>query len=117
MKRDEQLKEAAIARYGNNGNESQYMLAKIQAFMAGGRYADEHPNGSLIKWQTGEPKEEGWYLATCKNDESVSFVTLVHYDGSKWNADLGRNLRKEVIIESWVKISTIKPCKFNNIQK
>lgn len=72
---------------------------------------------SVIKWQTGEPKEEGWYLATCKNGEPESFVALVHCDGSKWNANLVRNLRKEVIIECWVKISTIEPCKFNNIQK
>lgn len=43
MTRNEQIKEAAICRYGNNGNESQYMLAKVQAFMVGARYADEHP--------------------------------------------------------------------------
>lgn len=43
MTRNEQIKEAAIGRYGNNGNESQYMLAKVQAFMVGARYADEHP--------------------------------------------------------------------------
>lgn len=29
MTRNEQIKEAAICRYGNNGNESQYMLAKV----------------------------------------------------------------------------------------
>lgn len=72
---------------------------------------------SVIKWQTGKPKEEGWYLATCKNDEHESFVALVYCDGSKWNANLGRNLRKEVVIECWVKISSIEPGKFNNIQK
>lgn len=43
MTRNEQIKEAAIGRYGNNGNESQYMLAKVQAFVVGARYADEHP--------------------------------------------------------------------------
>ena len=41
MTREEQLKQAAIDRYGNNGNESQYMLGKIQAFMVGARYADK----------------------------------------------------------------------------
>lgn len=29
MTRNEQIKEAAIGRYGSNGNESQYMLAKV----------------------------------------------------------------------------------------
>ena len=43
MTKEEQFKQAAIDRYGNNGNESQYMLGKIQAFMVGARWADSHP--------------------------------------------------------------------------
>lgn len=38
----------------------------------------ELKGNSLIKWQTGEPKEEGWYLATCKNGAPELFVALVY---------------------------------------
>ena len=48
MKREEKIKEAAIGRYGNNGRESQYMLAKILAFIVGARYADANPRNVYI---------------------------------------------------------------------
>lgn len=43
MEREGQAKQAAIDRYGNNGNESQYMLGKIQAFVTGVKWADNNP--------------------------------------------------------------------------
>lgn len=43
MNREEQIKEVAINRFGNNGKESQYMLAKVQAFVVGAKWADANP--------------------------------------------------------------------------
>lgn len=36
-------------------------------FELGWRAADENPNGSLIKWQTGEPEESGEYIVSLKD--------------------------------------------------
>lgn len=105
MKRNEQIKQAAIGRYGNNGNESQYMLAKIQAFMVGARYADEHPNGSQIKWQTGEPKEDGKYLITVKGKKIVYITTDFWDNREEWTTFLTES------VVAWCKLSDIEPYK------
>lgn len=108
MTRDEQIKEAAIGRYGNNGNESQYMLAKIQAFMVGGRYADEHPNGSLIKWQTGEPPETGMYLVTVYN-KYIATDYFGYFLHDKWRHYDGH-------VTAWCKLSDIQPYKGKEVR-
>lgn len=102
MTRKEQIKDAAIARFGNNGNESQYMLAKVQAFMVGARWADEHPDGNQIKWQTGIPKENGVYLVTM----SGGYVAINWYS----NKDVANDYFKYCVI-AWCKLSDIEPYK------
>ena len=37
-----------------------------EAFLDGVLWADSHPCETFIKWQTGEPKEEGEYLVQLK---------------------------------------------------
>lgn len=103
MTRNEQIKEAAIGRYGNNGNESQYMLAKVQAFMVGARYADEHPDGSQIKWQKGKPKEEGVYLVTTIFGEvkTSTYIKAKAIDFGVFSQD----------VIAWCKLSDIEPYK------
>lgn len=103
MTRNKQIKEAAIGRYGNNGNESQYMLAKVQAFMVGARWADEHPNGSQIKWQTGEPKVKGSYIIT--TDEGTIALASFYPDNSS-DVDFFR-----ICVTAWCKLSDIEPYK------
>lgn len=103
MTRDDQIKEAAIRRYGNNGNESQYMLGKIQAFMVGARYADKNPNGSQIKWQKGEPKEDGRYLVTTIYGHVATAVIVkddLHY----------KQVFKEYV-KAWCSLNDIEPYK------
>lgn len=103
MKRNEQIKQAAIGRYGNNGNESQYMLAKVQAFMVGARWADEHPNVSQIKWQKGEPKEDGRYLVTTIYGHVATAVKVkddLHY----------KQVFKEYV-KAWCSLNNIEPYK------
>lgn len=52
MTREEEIKQAAIARYGN---ESQYEIAKKQAFCVGARWADSRP--VYFKGQTDKMQE------------------------------------------------------------
>lgn len=103
MTREEQIKQAAIGRYGNNGNESQYMLGKIQAFMVGARYADEHPDSCQIKWQKGKPKEEGVYLVTTISGEvkTSTYMKAKAIDFGVFSQD----------VVAWCKLSDIVPYK------
>ena len=48
MTRTEEIKDFAIKRFGNEGNESQFMLSKIQACIVGAKWADEHPKEGLV---------------------------------------------------------------------
>ena len=49
MNRNEQIKDFAIQRFGNDGGrESQYMLAKVQACIVGARWADSNPRRLYI---------------------------------------------------------------------
>lgn len=65
---------------------------------------------SVIKWNTGKPKEEGYYLITT----NFGHVTLDHwmkkhsYSESYYDWSL-HNGYKEV--RAWCKLSDIAPCK------
>lgn len=60
---------------------------------------------SIIKWQTGEPKESGSYAVSVKDFNCV-FVTTDHWNGlkAKWQY-WGEN------VTAWCKLSDIKPYK------
>lgn len=60
---------------------------------------------STIKWQTGDPKEEGAYLLTIDGG-SKSFITIGWYSCSTgWLNYTNR------LATAWCKLSDIKPCK------
>lgn len=59
---------------------------------------------SVIKWNTGEPKESGSYLVSV-NDFCCVFVTTDHWNGLKakwqyWDEN----------VFAWCKLADIKPC-------
>jgi hypothetical protein len=56
---------------------------------------------SVIKWQTGEPKEVGRYLVSTKNGICCGFY---HTDG-RWGALLNGN------VIAWCPLSDIEPYK------
>lgn len=60
---------------------------------------------STIKWQTGEPKEEGAYLVTIKGLDYVYITYAVYTHVKGWN-----HCRKEDII-AWCHIADIEPYK------
>lgn len=47
MKRKEGIKQAAVQRYGGDG---QYTMAKAQAFIVGARYADSTLTERAVEW-------------------------------------------------------------------
>lgn len=50
MKREEEIKQAAFERFGNNGNENQYEIAKVQAFIVGSKWADKTMIDKACEW-------------------------------------------------------------------
>lgn len=84
-------------------------------YTLGAQWADSHPpqDTSVIKWQTGEPKEEGDYLVVV-HSKRVEFDRLYAYGDVKngriekayfWKESLART------ITAWCKLSDIKPYK------
>lgn len=64
---------------------------------------------SVIKWQTGEPKESGTYLATIKGRYSI----FVQY--AEFGCLTGWSYFKPEEIIAWCKLSDIKPYKEEQI--
>ena len=58
---------------------------------------------SIIKWQTGEPKEKGMYIVTTKLGEIRTSEYLIYHGIKTWAFGL------KVI--AWCKLSDIKPYK------
>jgi hypothetical protein len=65
---------------------------------------------SVIKWQTGEPKEEGYYLVTT----NFGHVTLDHWmkkyneGGSYYDWSLNNGYKE---VRAWCNLNDIAPCK------
>lgn len=64
---------------------------------------------SVIKWRTGEPKEEGFYLVTfCFLNNHKKGITKAEWYNKHWF--IGLNYPQEEII-AWCKLSDIEPYK------
>lgn len=72
-------------------------------FKLGCAWADKHPNGSLIKWQKGEPKGNERYLVTTIHGHVATAVKVeddLHY----------KQFFKEYV-KAWCKLDDIEPYK------
>ena len=89
------------------GNKPTLEDVACMFFELGWRAADEHPDGSQIKWETGEPKEEGEYLTTrrCSNGETYTCTNFL--DEGHWFAYPCDNS----VTIAWCKLSDIEPYK------
>lgn len=104
MERKEEIKKVAEFQYEYIGSTDEKKAFK-QGVLTGAEWADKNPNGSLIEWQTGEPKEFGDYLVSTTDGE-VKMVGRIEFSrGWKW---LGIE-DNEVV--AWCKLSNIKPYK------
>lgn len=58
---------------------------------------------SVIKWQTGEPKEGGYYLITTYNGKVLTDYWRVYPNHCGWD------YRNKFDVTAWCKLSDIKP--------
>ena len=62
---------------------------------------------SVIKWQTGEPKESGAYLITTNNGQVFADYWRIFPNRSDWD------YRDKFDVKAWCKLSDIEPYKVN----
>lgn len=60
---------------------------------------------SVIKWQTGEPKEGGYYLITTDSDRITTDLWRIFPNRSNWE------YRNKFEVVAWCKLSDIEPYK------
>lgn len=60
---------------------------------------------SEIKWQTGEPKEGGYYLITTANGKIATDCFGIFPNRSNWE------YRNKFDVKAWCKLSDIEPYK------
>ena len=60
---------------------------------------------SVIKWQTGEPKESGAYLITTNNGQVFADYWRIFPNRSDWD------YRDKFDVKAWCKLSDIEPYK------
>ena len=61
---------------------------------------------SVIKWQTGEPKEEGCYLVTYQTSHG-KFIEITQYEEYGWDIYTSASCK----IIAWCPLSEIEPYK------
>lgn len=78
-------------------------ISSLKAYIATEaiKWADEHPSGSRIKWQTGVPEEAGFYLVTTIYGEvkTSTYIKAKAIDYGFFRLD----------VVAWCKLSDIKP--------
>ena len=109
MTREEQIKQYCANQgfpYGACNS-----ISSIKAIIATEaiNWADNHPNGSMVKWNTGIPKSDGFYLVTYQSSYNFTpVVTALFRNGHLWlNRDNITILDNNVI--AWCKLNEIKP--------
>ena len=63
---------------------------------------------SVIKWRTGEPKENGYYLVSTTNGIVSTDAWIAEYNGNRWYEYTG-DYFGDVI--AWYPLSEIEPYK------
>ena len=65
---------------------------------------------SIIKWQTGEPKESGLYIVSVSNKIGEKGITVLNWD-NKYRNFLFITLYPDLTVYAWCKLNDIKPYK------
>lgn len=108
MTREEQIKNQAnsyVEEFAKEqGIDPREVGGLAMWFMLGSRWADEHPDGSLIRWRTGEPPKNGTFLVTYKG-----CVYKFQRERDFWMY-CGR-IMNDKDVSAWCKLSDIKPYK------
>ena len=108
MTREEQIKQYCAEQGFPYGACSGISSVKAIVATDAIKWADEHPDGSMVKWHTGEPKENGKYLITT----NIETVLIAWWNGTSW---LIGNMSLDIKYKAWCKLSDIAPYKEENI--
>ena len=65
---------------------------------------------SVIKWQTGEPTKEGWYIVSIKDRGSRVYINTDYWIDAETQWISYDKFRKEKIT-AWYPLNEIKPYK------
>lgn len=111
MTREEQIKQYCAEQgfpYGAcSGISSVKAIVATEAI----KWADEHPDGSMVKWHTGGPKENGEYLVSLEDGS----VCRDEWRELYCDDDIKCWVYNEGEVTAWCKLSDIAPYKEENI--
>lgn len=64
---------------------------------------------STIKWQTGTPKYDGYYIVTILLSDGRPFVTSMFRAGYHWYTPDGKRVSDQGLVTAWFRLRDIKP--------
>lgn len=89
-----------------SGNVSHKACAIRGLANGSAEYLEEYKRGlSAVKWQTGEPKEGGYYLITTDSGRITTDLWRIFPNRSNWE------YRNKFEVRAWCKLSDIEPYK------
>lgn len=62
-----------------------------------------------IKWQTGTPKHDGYYIVTTLLSDGRPFVTSMFRAGYHWYTPEGKRVPDPGLVVAWFRTSDIQP--------
>lgn len=64
---------------------------------------------TIIKWQTGTPKHDGYYIVTTLLSDGSPFVTSMFRAGYHWYTPDGKRVLDQGLVVAWFRLRDIKP--------
>jgi len=64
---------------------------------------------TIIKWQTGTPKHDGYYIVTTLLSDGCPFVTSMFRAGYHWYTPDGKRVPDPGLVVAWFRMSDIQP--------
>lgn len=101
------LIKARLDKDANKENEAIYYMESllVSTMQHISWMVNELKGNSKIKWQTGEPKEGGYYLITTDSGRITTDLWRIFPNRSNWE------YRNKFDVKAWCKLSDIKPYK------
>ena len=64
---------------------------------------------TIIKWQTGTPKHDGYYIVTTLLSDGRPFVASMFRAGYHWYTPDGKRVSDPGLVVAWFRMSDIQP--------
>ena len=66
---------------------------------------------TIIKWQTGTPKHDGYYIVTALLSDETPYVLPLFRAGFHWFTNEGKRIADQEFVVAWCRLRDIKPYK------